>query len=72
MQDFIEGPFDETIKTANFPILTSIVGSAFGGNSPSRLKYISLIWQEIYKYLFTFPILWFTTTVFKTLVLLFR
>lgn len=31
MQDFIEGPFDETIKTANFPILTSIVGSAFAG-----------------------------------------
>ena len=34
MQDFIEGPFDETIKTANFPVLSSIVGLAFGGNSP--------------------------------------
>ena len=30
MQDFIEGPFDQTIKTGNFPILASIVGSAFG------------------------------------------
>ena len=38
MQDFIEGPFDETIKTANFPILTSIVGSAFGGNSPFQAE----------------------------------
>lgn len=38
MQDFIEGPFDETIKTANFPILTSIVGSAFGENSPFQAE----------------------------------
>ncbi len=30
-QDFITGPHDQTIKTANFPILTGIVGSAFGG-----------------------------------------
>jgi len=38
MQDFIEGPFDETIKTANFPILTSIVGLAFGGASPFQAE----------------------------------
>lgn len=34
MQDFIYGPYDDTIKTANFPILASIVGLAFGGESP--------------------------------------
>lgn len=34
MQDFIYGPYDDTIKTANFPILTSIAGLAFGGESP--------------------------------------
>jgi len=34
MQDFIIGPYDQTIKTANFPVLTSIVGAAFGGASP--------------------------------------
>lgn len=34
MQDFIVGPFDDTIKTANFPVLSSIVGLAFGGESP--------------------------------------
>ncbi len=28
MQDFIVGPYDQTIKTANFPILSSIVGGA--------------------------------------------
>jgi len=38
MQDFILGPVDETIKTANFPILTSIVGSAFGGSSPFQAE----------------------------------
>lgn len=37
-QDFIIGPHDQTIKTANFPILTSIVGSAFGGASPFQAE----------------------------------
>lgn len=38
MQDFIVGPYDETIRTANFPVLTSIVGSAFGGSSPFQAE----------------------------------
>ncbi len=38
IQDFIEGPYDDTIKTANFPILTSIVGMAFGGESPFQAE----------------------------------
>ena len=38
MQDFIVGPYDQTIKTANFPILTSIVGLAFGGASPFQAE----------------------------------
>lgn len=38
MQDFIEGPYDETIKTANFPVLASIVGMAFGGNAPFQAE----------------------------------
>lgn len=44
MQDFIEGPYDDTIKTANFPILTGIVGTAFGGASPfqAEIYYINL------------------------------
>ena len=37
-QDFIIGPHDQTIKTANFPILTSIVGTAFGGASPFQAE----------------------------------
>ena len=37
-QDFIEGPYDDTIKTANFPVLSSIVGLAFGGASPFQAE----------------------------------
>lgn len=38
MQDFIVGPFDETIKTKNFPILASIVGLAYDGGSPFQAE----------------------------------
>ena len=38
IQDFIEGPYDDTIKTANFPVLASIVGMAFGGDSPFQAE----------------------------------
>ena len=38
MQDFIEGPFDQTLKTANFPVLANIMGMAYGGNSPFQAE----------------------------------
>lgn len=38
LQDFIVGPYDGKIQTANFPILTSIVGSLWGGNSPFQAE----------------------------------
>ena len=38
IQDYILGPHDDTIKTANFPVLTSIVGAAFGGASPFQAE----------------------------------
>ena len=37
-QDYIMGPHDQIIQTANFPILTSIVGTAFGGASPFQAE----------------------------------
>ena len=37
-QDFIIGPYDGKIETANFPILTSIVGSLWGGNTPFQAE----------------------------------
>ena len=38
LQDFIVGPYDDTITTANFPVLSSIVGLAFGGESPFQAE----------------------------------
>jgi membrane protease subunit (stomatin/prohibitin family) len=37
-QDFIEGPYDETVRTANFPVISSILGSAFAGQSPFQAE----------------------------------
>ena len=38
MQDYIVGPFDEIIKTKNFPILASIVGLAYEGGTPFQAE----------------------------------
>lgn len=38
MQDFIEGPFDQIIKTANFPVLSRIVGLAYDGGTPFQAE----------------------------------
>ena len=34
MHDYIPGPVDRSIHTDNFPVLSNIVGSLFGGSSP--------------------------------------
>ena len=38
MQDFIEGPFDQILKTANLPILASVVGLAYEGGTPFQAE----------------------------------
>lgn len=38
MQDFIEGPYDEKLKTGNFPVLSGIIGAAFGGDTPFQAE----------------------------------
>ena len=38
MQDFIVGPYDEKVKTANFPVLASIVGLAYEGGTPFQAE----------------------------------
>ena len=38
VQDYIVGPYDETIKTANFPVLSSIVGLAYAGDTPFQAE----------------------------------
>ena len=42
--DFVEGPFDQIIKTANFPVLSSIIGLAYEGGTPfqAEIYYINL------------------------------
>lgn len=44
MQEFIVGPYDQTIKAANFPVLASIVGLAYEGGTPfqAEVYYINL------------------------------
>ena len=37
-QEFIEGPYDKKIETANLPILASIVGTAYGGGTPFQAE----------------------------------
>ena len=38
MQDFIEGPYDDILKTANLPVLASIVGLAYDGGTPFQAE----------------------------------
>ena len=37
-QDFIEGPYDQILKTANLPVLASIVGLAYDGGTPFQAE----------------------------------
>ncbi|MDY3291984.1 MAG: SPFH domain-containing protein [Parolsenella sp.] len=37
-QDFIEGPYDQILKTANLPVLASIVGLAYNGGTPFQAE----------------------------------
>lgn len=55
MQDIITGPYDETIKTANFPVLASIVGMAFGGESPFQAEIYYINTAGIVKVNFGIP-----------------
>lgn len=38
MQDFIEGPFDQTLKTENLPVLADILGIAYQGGTPFQAE----------------------------------
>lgn len=37
-EDFIEGPYDQILKTANLPVLASIVGLAYEGGTPFQAE----------------------------------
>lgn len=38
MQDYIVGPYDQMIETANFPVLARIVGLAYAGGTPFQAE----------------------------------
>lgn len=38
LMDYIVGPHDQKIETSNFPVLTGIVGSLWGGNTPFQAE----------------------------------
>ena len=55
MQDFIVGPFDQIIKTANFPVLASIVGLAYEGGTPFQAEVYFINLARIIQVRFAVP-----------------
>lgn len=55
MQDYIVGPFDQTIKTANFPVLASIVGLAYEGGTPFQAEVYFINLAQIIQVKFAVP-----------------
>lgn len=55
MQDYIVGPFDETIKTKNFPILSSIIGLAYDGGTPFQAEVYFINLAQIIQVKFGVP-----------------
>lgn len=55
MQDFIVGPFDQIIKTANFPVLASIVGLAYAGGTPFQAEVYFINLAQIIQVKFGVP-----------------
>ena len=55
MQDFIVGPFDQTIKTANFPVLASIIGLAYDGGTPFQAEIYFINLAQIIQTKFAVP-----------------
>ena len=55
MQDFIEGPYDQIIKTANFPVLASIVGLAYEGGTPFQAEIYFINLAQVVQVKFAVP-----------------
>lgn len=56
-QDVIVGPFDKILETANLPVLASIVGVAYGGDSPFQAEVYFINLANNIQVLFGIP--WF-------------
>lgn len=55
MQDFIVGPYDQIIKTNNFPVLASIVGLAYEGGTPFQAEVYFINLAQIIQVKFGVP-----------------
>lgn len=55
MQDFIGGPYDQIIKTSNFPVLASIVGLAYEGGTPFQAEVYFINLAQIIQTKFAVP-----------------
>ena len=55
MQDFIVGPFDQILKTANLPVLTNVIGLAYGGDSPFQAEVYFINLQQNNQVRFAVP-----------------
>lgn len=55
MQDFIIGPYDQIIKTENFPVLASIVGLAYEGGTPFQAEVYFINLAQIIQVKFAVP-----------------
>lgn len=55
VMDYIEGPHDQKIETANFPVLTGLVGSLWGGNTPFQAEVYFINIQEANQIKFAVP-----------------
>ncbi len=53
--DFIEGPLDKTLKTANLPILSSIIGLGYEGDSPFQAEVYFINLANIIQIKFAVP-----------------
>lgn len=55
IQDFIEGPYDQILKTENLPVLSSIVGLAYEGGTPFQAEVYFINLAEVIQIPFAVP-----------------
>lgn len=54
-QDYIEGPYDEIIRTGNLPVLASIIGLAYDGGTPFQAEVYFINLAQIIQIKFGVP-----------------
>lgn len=55
VQDYIEGPFDQTLNTKNLPVLSGIIGLAYGGDTPFQAEVYFINLAKIIQVRFAVP-----------------